>query len=34
MYENKTEDRYEDFSSDKGMFDLSNYSNTSKYYDN
>ena len=34
MYETKTEDVYEDFSNDKGMFDFSNYSTKSKYYDN
>ena len=34
MYEIKTEDVYEDFSSDKEMFHLSNYSTKSKYYDN
>ena len=34
MYEIKTEDVYEDFSSDKEMFDFSNYSTKSKYYDN
>ena len=34
MYEIKTEDIYEDFSSDKEMFDFSNYSTKSKYYDN
>ena len=33
MYEIKTEDVYEDFSSDKEMFDFSNYSTKSKYYD-
>ena len=32
MYEIKTEDVYEDFSKDKEMFDLSNYSIKSKYY--
>ena len=31
MYEIKAEDVYEDFSSDKEMFDFSNYSTTSKY---
>ena len=31
MYEIKTED--EDFSSDKEMFDFSNYSTKSKYYE-
>ena len=34
MYEIKTEDVYEDFSSDKEMFDFSNYSTKSKHYDN
>ena len=34
MYEIRTEDVYEDFSSDKQMFDFSNYSIKSKYYDN
>ena len=35
MYEIKTEDVYdEDFSSNKEMFDFSNYSTKSKYYDN
>ena len=34
MYEIKTEDVYEDFSKDKEMFDFSNYSTKSKYYDN
>ena len=34
MYEIKTEDIYEDFSNDKEMFDFSNYSTKSKYYDN
>ena len=33
MYEIKTEDVYEDFSEDKEMFDFSNYSTKSKYYD-
>ena len=33
MHEIKTEDVYEDFSSDKEMFDSSNYLNKSKYYD-
>ena len=32
MYEIKTEDVYEDFSNDKEMFDFSNYSTKSKYY--
>ena len=32
MYEIKTEDVYEDFSSNKEMFDFSNYSTKSKYY--
>ena len=34
MYEIKTEDVYEDFSSDKKMFDFIDYSTKSKYYDN
>ena len=34
MYEIKTEDVYEDFSNGKEMFDFSNYSPKSKYYDN
>ena len=33
MYENKTEDVYVYFSNDKEMFDFSNYSTKSKYYD-
>ena len=33
MYETKTEDVYEDFSRDKGMFDFSNYWTKSKYCD-
>ena len=33
MYEIITEDVYEDFSKDKEMFDFSNYSVKSKYYD-
>ena len=33
MYEIKTEDVYEDFSSDKEMFDFGNYSTKSKHYD-
>ena len=33
MYEMKTEDVYEDFSKDKDMFDFSNYTAKSKYYD-
>ena len=33
MYEIKTEDLYEYFSSNKEMFDLSNYSRQSKYCD-
>ena len=32
MYEIKTEDVYKDFSKDKEMFDFSNYSIKSKYY--
>ena len=34
MFEIKTEDLYEDVSSNKEMFDFSNYSTKSKYYDN
>ena len=34
MYEIKNEDVYEDFSNNKEMFDLSNYSTKSKFYDN
>ena len=34
MYEIKTEDVYENLSIDKEMFDFSNYSTRSKYYDN
>ena len=34
MYEIKSEDAYEDFSTDKDIFDFSNYSRKSKYYDN
>ena len=33
MYEIKTENVYEDFSKDKEMFDFSDYSAKSKYYD-
>ena len=33
MYEIKTEHVYEDFSSNKEIFDFSNYSTKSKYYD-
>ena len=33
MHEIKTEDVYEDFSKDKKMFDFSNYSAKSMYYD-
>ena len=33
MYEIKTKDVYEDFSKDKEMFDFSNFSTGSKYYD-
>ena len=33
MYEIKTEDVYEDFSSDKEMFDFNSYSTKSKYCD-
>ena len=34
IYEIKTENVYKDFSNDKEMFDFSNYSTESKYYDN
>ena len=34
MYEIKIQDVYEDFSNDKKMFDFSNYSAKSNYYDN
>ena len=34
LYKIKTENIYKDFSSDKEMFDFSNYSAKSKYYDN
>ena len=34
MYEIGTEDVYEDFSSNREMFDFSNYSTNSRYYDN
>ena len=34
MYEIKTEDIYKDFGNNKEIFDLSNYSTKSKYYDN
>ena len=33
IYEIKTEDVYEDFNSNKDVFDFSNYSTKSKYYD-
>ena len=33
MYEIKTEDIFEDFSNNKEMFDFSNYSVKSKFYD-
>ena len=33
MHEIKTEDIYEDFSSNREMFDFSNYLTKSKYYD-
>ena len=33
MYKIKTEGIYENFSSNKEMFDFSNYSTNSKYYD-
>ena len=34
MYEIKNEDDFEDFSNHAEMFDFSNYSAKSKYYDN
>ena len=34
MYEPKTEDVYKAITNDKEMFDFSNYSTKSKYYDN
>ena len=34
MYKIKTEDVYEDFNSNKEMFDFSNYLTKSKFYDN
>ena len=34
MYEVKTEDLYDDFITDKEMFDFCNRSTESKYYDN
>ena len=34
MYQIKTEDVSEDFSDDKEIFDFSNYSTKSNYYDN
>ena len=34
MYETKTENVYENFSTNKEKFDFSNYSTTSKYYNN
>ena len=34
MYETKNEDVYKDFNKDKEMFDFSNYSTKSEYYDN
>ena len=34
MYQIKTEDVYEDFSSDKEKFDFNNNSTKSKYFDN
>ena len=34
MYKIKTEDVYEDFSKDREMFDFSDYSPKSNYYDN
>ena len=33
MYEIKSEDFYEDFNSNKEIFDFGNYSTKSKYYD-
>ena len=33
MYEVKTEDVYQDFRSNKGMYDLSNHSTKAKYFD-
>ena len=33
MYDIKTKDVYEDFSSNKEMFDFINYSTKSKYHD-
>ena len=33
LYKMKTENVYEDFCSDKEMFDFSNYSTKSKYFD-
>ena len=33
IYETKAEDVYKDFRSNKEMFDFSNYSSKSKYYD-
>ena len=34
MYETKTENVYENFNTNKEKFDFSNYSTTSKYYNN
>ena len=34
MFENKTEDVFENFRNDKKIFDFSNHSTKSKYYDN
>ena len=34
MYDMKTEDVYDNFSNDKEMFDVSNYSTEPKYYNN
>ena len=34
MYETKNEDAYKDFNKDKEMFDFSNYSTKSEYYNN
>ena len=34
MYQIKAEDVYEDFNSDKEIYDFTNYSTESKFYDN
>ena len=34
MYEIKTEDVYKDFSNNKEIFDIGNYSTKPKYFDN